>query len=298
MTLPPRLRRALLASLLSLLPAPAFAAAPEDPAPAPAEGGRRGSGGEPAKVEELLELLRSRDAAVREAALREAADVGSPELLPPLARLLSDDAPSVRVAAAAALARRADPKERRSAASALEGRLRTLGEKGDAGERLALVEALHDLAQPSSVGPLVDGIRTDTPREEVEARLRAVANCPVPEAIEALIQFAASHGRGKRADWNAGTRAALRYATRADAGGADPDLWRAWWRKNERTFDFAGAAADRERERREAAEKERKREERKENPGKKREGGGRKDGGGSRGGGDGGEGGKKDGGGD
>jgi len=212
---------------------------------------------EPPKTEELLRLFKEKDSALRAAAAREAASNQDPALTTPLGRLLVDEDREVRLACVATLAGRTDDRARKSAAGILGERLTTLGEKGEHEERLALVGALHDLAQPGSLKTLVDGIKNDTEKDEVEARLRAVGNIPSPDAIEALIDFAASHGRGNRSDWNAATRNALRYATRADAGGADPDLWRAWWRKNGKTFDFDAAAADRKKERDEKAEKER-----------------------------------------
>ncbi len=225
---------------------------------------------EPAKPADLVEMMKGKDPAVKRAAAEEAARNQAPELLPPLARLLGDDDLEVRRAAAAALAARTDDAAKRTAASALGERLRSMGEKGDLGERIALADSLHDLAQPGSVKVLLDGIKGDTAREEVEARLHAVGNIPVKEAVEGLIDFAASVGRGKRGDWHAAARAALKYALRYDVGGADPDLWRAWWREHGKEFDFQAAAASRAEERRLAAEKARKKKEAEERAEEKR----------------------------
>jgi len=129
-------------------------------------------------------------------------------------------------------------------------------------ERLRVIGALHDLAQPSSVKVLMDDIKVETDLDEVKERLRAVANIPVENAVEELIRFAAAHGRGQGSNWRAPLREALRYALRYDAGNSDPDTWRAWWRENRKGFDFLAAAADRARERKEEAEKDEKRKER------------------------------------
>jgi hypothetical protein len=230
------------------------------------------------KTADLLEMLKSKDAAIREAAAKEAARDADPAVTVPLARLLVDPVAEVRLAAIGSLGARADDAAKRTAAAALADRLRSLGEKGGSDERLALAGALHDLAQPPSVKVLMDGIKTGTPIEEVEARLRAVGNVPAKEAVEALIDFAASCGRGKRGDWHAAVRTALKYALRTDVRSADPDLWRAWWRENERTFDFARAAKEREEERAAAAEKERKRKEGADRAGKRKKKGGDGDG--------------------
>jgi len=230
---------------------------------------------EPTKTADLVELLKGKDPAVRKAALEEAAKSQAPEILAPVERLLADEDLEVRRAAAAVLAGRTDDGAKRTAASALGERLRSMGEKGDAAERVGLANALHDLAQPASVKVLLDGIKGETPREEVEARLHAVGNIPSKEAVEGLIDFTASVGRGQRGDWHAAARGALKYALRTDVGGADPDLWRAWWREHGKEFDFKAAAAARVEERAAAAEKERKKKERE---GKKKDGKDGKDG--------------------
>ena len=256
-------RTAALAGALAALLVAASSVRAEDPA-APKEPGR---GAEPAppqkpaptETRDLLAMMKSADPVLRRAGAAEAAADPDPSLTAPLAKLLNDEALEVRLAAAASLARRTDDAARRTAAAAAADRLARLGEKGDPAEREALVAALHDLAQPSAVKALLDGIQAATAREEVAARLRAVGNVPAAEAVEGLIDFLA-RGRG-RGDWNQSARLALRYALRTDAGGADPDLWRAWWRENRRGFDFAAAAADRARERDEAAERERRRRE-------------------------------------
>jgi hypothetical protein len=254
------------------------------------------AGPEPTKTADLVEMLKGKDPAVKRAAAEEAAGSQAAELLVPLSRLLGDEDLEVRRAAVLALAARTEEGAKRTAASALGERLRSMGEKGEPGERIALADALHDLAQPGSVKILMDGIKTDTAREEVEARLHAVGNIPTREAVEGLIDFTASVGRGKRGDWHAAARSALKYAVRYDVGGPDPDLWRAWWRDHGKEFDFKAAAASRAEERAAAAEKERKKkeaadkaEERKRDREGQKKDGGKKDGGKK-------DGGKKDGG--
>ena len=212
-------------------------------------------------LQDLLERLKSKDLETRRSAAEESVSNLAPELTGLLMRLLVDEDAHIRYVAVASLGKRGDEKSKRTAAGALEACLVRLGEAGDAGEKLLLVESLHDLAQESSIKPLIDGIKNETPKEEVEARLHAVGNVPSREAIESLINFAAACGRGRRADWHQSVRSALRYAARTDVGGADPDLWRQWWRNNEKRFDFAGAAEDRARERAAADEKERRKKE-------------------------------------
>lgn len=246
----PRLPVVLLAAAL-LLPAAA----------ATAQEGRPPAKDAPPTVASIVEDLKSDNADTRRAAAEKAAADPSPELTAPLVRALSDGDLQVRIEVITALARRTEDRARRTAAEALVARLSRPAVKDDPLESARLVEALHDLAQPLSIKPLLEGIREESTLDDVKARLRAVANVPSAEAVEALIRFGASRGRSGRGVWAGALRLALVYALRVDVGGADPDHWRAWWREHEKGFDFAAAAADRAREREAAAEKERLRKE-------------------------------------
>ena len=90
--------------------------------------------------------------------------------------------------------------------------------------------------------------------------------------------FSAARGWHGNAGFRAPLRQALAYALRVDMGDADPDRWRAWWRENEKTFDFAAAAAARAEERQAAADKEKKKGKRDDGKGGKKKGGKKDDG--------------------
>jgi HEAT repeat protein len=163
-----------------------------------------------------------------------------PRLTPLLAKLLKDEYPDVRTAAVAALAARTDPDQRKKAADALGSRLDAISGKPELdAERGQVIDALHDLAQPSTIDTLIDKIDYGTSLDEVDARCRAVANVPSPRAIEALIGFMQKRhrdGTGYRSACNK----ALQYAT-GERGANDADMWRAWWKEHEKTFDFQAA---------------------------------------------------------
>jgi len=205
-------------------------------------------------VADLVKRLKSKEGDVRLVAATQALEVADDAVTKPLARLLGDDEFGVRAAAIQALATRTTERGRRDAAKALVARMPRLAkaEYGE-GELLLVIEALGELAQPSSVKPLFDGITDETSDEILEARMDAVAQIPHASAVEELIRYLARRGRGK---WG-GRKRAVTSALQAATGqrlGNDPDKWRAWWKENAKTFDFAAAA---ERRASESAERER-----------------------------------------
>ncbi len=196
----------------------------------------------------VKKALRHRDAAVRLAAARAAAGFQDHLLTTPLIKLLEDKELPVREAAVEALAGREAKRDRKSAAVGLAARIAPLEkDESSKAELLLVVQALHDLAEESTIKALLD-VDVNDDREIVKARALAVANVPSAEAIERLLQLG-SQGR-RRTGWVAIARDALRYATGAQVkGGAD--AWRQWWRDAEADFSFE-AAAKRRADKREA----------------------------------------------
>ena len=105
---------------------------------------------------------------------------------------------------------------------------------------MKILAVLHDLAQPTTLKPLLDGIVIEIDLDELAGRLKAVAAIPTPEAIEEIIQFG-SRGRHGLDRWRRLSTEAFNYATGAGLG-TDPDAWRAWWKDHQKGFDFKAAA--------------------------------------------------------
>jgi hypothetical protein len=229
--------------LVAVLGLPGALASAEDAA-APA--------GDPARATaDLVERLKSPDVEVRRQAVAEAKREQAPALTSALARLLADDDEKVRVAAIEALGARTEAAARKDAAGHLASRLPRLARNDQRDERFAALKALHDLAQPSSLKALSDGIGTDVEPEELALRLRAIANLPCDEAIEWLIRFRSGSGRGNRggrAYWVRMTRDAWIYATGQKQPSNDPDVWRAWWNERKGSWDHKDALARRKAE--------------------------------------------------
>jgi len=207
-----------------------------------------------AKAEELVKSMASKDVEERLAAVRAAARVHHRSLMGSLIRLIKDKDARVRMDAIAALGMRDDPKDKKSASKALYARLKPLdGKEETRTELLGVIGALHDLAAPNSIRPLLDGITAKSDPAVVSARLMAVANIASKEAIERLIKFGDMGRRGwnrhKKSCW-----AALRYATGASVKGG-VDQWRDWWRENKSSFDLEAAAERRTKQRVEQQEK-------------------------------------------
>lgn len=224
--------------------------------------------------EAVKKAMGNRDASVRLAAARAAAGLQDRIITSPLVKLLKDKELPVREAAIEALRGRVEKRDRRSAASGLAARIKPLlADEASKDELLLVIQALHDLAQETTVKALMDVSVNDDP-EIVKARAMAVANVPSEEAIERLLQLG-SKGR-RHTQWVQIARASLRYATGVQLRG-DADQWRQWWRDAKDDFSFEAAAKQRadEREekqrkaerqakkREESEEKRRKREERK-----------------------------------
>jgi len=215
-------------------------------------------------VADVIERLKSKKGDQRLVAATEAANVEDDAVTKPLARLLGDDEFGVRAAAVRALAKRTTDRGKKDAAKALAARMSKLAKAAHGeGEMLLVIEALGELAQPASVKPLLDGITDETSDDVFEARMNAIARIPHASAIEELIRYLARRGRGKWAGRKRAVTNALQQATGQRLGG-DPDKWRAWWKENGKTFDFAAAAERRtsesdERRRREEKKRERKR---------------------------------------
>lgn len=226
-----------------------FAASPEARAEDPAA---RGASPQPpaasapaVDVDALIKALASDDAKERYDAAAKAKDVQDAKLLKPLAAALKDDIHEVRVAVMEALGARTGAEDRKAAAAALHKVLGPLSKKADyQPELLVALRAVHDLAQPSSVKPLLEDIDVHTDREVVDARLMAVANIPTPDAIDALIQFMSRGRKGGEESHRASVQKALLYAT-GERQRNDPDAWRAWWKDARKTFDFEAAAENR-----------------------------------------------------
>jgi HEAT repeat protein len=231
----------LAAAALVFGPAPRAGAADEPDAKAEAERAK--------KVDALVERLKSADADERRGAAALALSEQDGKVTAALVRALTDADSQVRRAVIAALAARTEEHAKKDASAALLARTDRLVQYADLQvELIAVLGALHDLAQPTIVAPLVHSI--DLERREpaiLEARLRAIANVPTAQAIESLIDVMARGGRGN-AWWKREVRGALMYAT-GQKFGADPDVWRKWWREEGKGFDFAAAAARRAKER-------------------------------------------------
>jgi HEAT repeat protein len=215
-------------------------------------------------VSDVVARLKSKEGDQRLVAAGQALEITDDAVTLPLIRLLGDEDFGVRAAAIRALAKRSTTRGKKDAARALAARMPKLAksEHGE-GELIIVVEALGELAQPSSVKPLFANVDDDTGDDVFEARMNAVARIPDASAIEELIQYLARRGRGKWAGRKRAVTNALQSATGQRLGG-DPDAWRAWWKENGKTFDF-GAAAERrteesdERARRDAKKRDRKR---------------------------------------
>jgi hypothetical protein len=201
------------------------------------------------KVAALLERLKATDAGERKAAAVAAASEQDARVTAALVGALTDADGQVRRAVIAALAARTEDAAKKDAASALLGRTARLVQYADMQDELiAVFNALHDLALPTIVRPLADGI--DLERREpaiLEARLRAIANVPNADAITSLIDVMAKGGKSN-AWWKKAVREALIYAT-GEKFGPDPDPWRKWWKDHGKDFDFAAASARRAKER-------------------------------------------------
>jgi len=262
-----RVHRAALAAVLAL----SFAAVP----PAQAQ-----DAATPPSTDVLLERMKSEFAVDRLPAVVAAKEDQDAKLTKPLTKLLKDEAYDVRKAAMAALGAREEKAARKTASKALCARLSPLAKSPDHdGELIEVCRALHDLAQPSSVKPLIKILSADTPEEVAKAVLMAVANVPTDDAIEALIgQMSKGRRRGPARGQRRSAVAALRYATGEDERN-DPDLWRAWWKTAKKSFDHEAAAARRSGQRQEDADREERKRKRREKGGKK---GGKKGGGGKK----------------
>lgn len=193
-------------------------------------------------VAALVAGLASEDREKRQASAEAACEVQHPDLLPALLKAAKDEYRSVREPVWKALGARSPQPEKAKAARAVETRLRELDRKPESPEEVAVVvQALHDLAQRSSIDPLLEGLGPTTEAPLALARLRAVANVPDKAAIEALLNYA-QRGRGGDAH-RAAARQALTYATGLRL--ANLDAWLRWWSDAKRTWDPDEAAAAR-----------------------------------------------------
>lgn len=199
---------------------------------------------EKARAAELIADMKDARPEVRARAALAAVELQHGSLLSPLLRLLSDPELGVREAALKALATRTDKSAKRRAAAALNPRIARFSRREqDRYELMAVIECLRQLAQPSSVKPLLDGIKLDDELEVARARILAVGYVPHAEAVERLIQFLDRGRRHARAQHDAAVEA-LRFAT-GERRNRNPDQWRAWWRENGKDFDFEAVAAAR-----------------------------------------------------
>jgi HEAT repeat protein len=249
------MRRSVFATLVSLALAAAPALAQERDLP-----------GDVPDVDAVVAGLKSDEDPERLSAAERALQVAHDAVTTPLTRLLTDDRYEIRSAALRALGARTTEKAKKAAAKAVAARLPKLSKSArDEGELAIAVQALHDLAQRSTVPALLKDVEDSASDEIFRARVMAVANVPHADAVDELIQLLSGRGRGKWQGQKRSVVEALRSATGEDLGG-DPDEWRAWWRDAKRTFDFEAAA----RRRAEGAERDRERTDRKRERGDRR----------------------------
>lgn len=252
------------------LAAPLRADEPPAAPPAPPAQPATGAPTLPADVAEALKGLGSEDRDARIAAAGAARGLQHEALLAALLKALKDDYRTVREAATQALATREEKGAKAKSAKALEARLKDCETKPDGAQELkVVVAALHDLAQASSIDPLVRGIEPTTDVEVARQRLRAVANVPSIDAVDALIRYAAKGHRGDGA-YRGVALQALEYATGTKLGSLD--AWHQWWADNKKTFDVEAAARRRAEQRAEADDKRQKKEDAKEKRREKKEG--------------------------
>ncbi len=197
----------------------------------------------------LLERMKSSDLDVKRPAVAQAKSEQHPTVTAQLARALSDADDLVRQTAIEGLAARTTPAGRKAAATAIAARLPRLTESPVLrDELLRALAILHDLAEPVSLKALAAHLGLDVEPEELAARLKAIANLPISEAVDTIIDFRATGGnRGGRSELGYRrrfAREAFAYATGTDVGN-DPDAMRAWWKEHAKGFDFQAAAAER-----------------------------------------------------
>lgn len=217
------------------------------------------------QAQELAERLASKEVAVREAALVAAKTEQHPLVTAALVKALQADLRVHRSSAIEALVARTTAEGKKAAALGLGARLAHLKAPEQQEELIEVCTALGRLAQVASLKALEDGVKVDTPEAEFRARVMAIARVPDPKAIDLLIDLRARSGNRAANEENRGAwlcRQALAAALGQDLGG-DTDRWRAWWRENRETFDFAAAAAARDAQDEKQAQREAKRAERK-----------------------------------
>ncbi len=220
----------------------------------------------PAKPEEqakaLLVQFKSKDPSRRMDAAVKAKSLQRKELIKPLAALLKDDFDFVRSAAIEALGARMGEADVKAAAKALAGRLPSLSKTSTQKvELLTALTALHDLAHPTALKALFADMTPTTHPDIVRARCMAVGNIPHKDAVEGLIKLMSSgRNRGGKGGARGNAAAGLRYATGENLGH-DPDVWRAWWKENKKSFDFEAAWNKREEDREAKADRERRKKE-------------------------------------
>jgi HEAT repeat protein len=218
-------------------------------------------GTEAEAADAIAKQLASPEDSVVLAGLLEAAGNQSKSLTTPVTKLLRHKNPAVRQSAIEVLGGRRDPSAQKKAASALCARLDPLSVKEeDKPELEKVITALHDLAQPSSIKPLL-GMKSTAPREIHEAAAMAVANVPSKEAIDRLIQYGYKDRRGSDRTRDIAVKA-LRYATQEQIKGGI-EVWRKWWSEHEKDFDPVAAMEKRAKAKAEADEKKERRKNRK-----------------------------------
>jgi len=201
--------------------------------------------------------------------LHEAALNQDPVLTTPLTKLLKNKNTALRYGAIETLGTRTLEAERRQAARSLAARLKPLAVKeNDREELLKVIQALHDLAQESTIKALLDS-KNEEDRDVRQARAMAVANVPTKEAIDRLIQYGYKDKRGAGRTRDIAVKA-LRYATGEQLKGGI-EVWRKWWSDNEKSFDPVAAADARKGKRTAEADKAAKRAERKKKQKEKRD---------------------------
>jgi len=208
----------------------------------------------------LDQLASSEDQTVLNGLL-EASGNQSKTLTSPVCKLLRHKNPAVRQSAIEVLGGRSDLGCQKKAASALIARVEPLAEKEeDKAECEKVLKALHDLAQPATIKPLLS-LKSTLPKEIREQAAMAVANVPTKEAVDRLIQYGYKDRRGSGRTRDIAVRA-LRYATQEQMKGGIEE-WRKWWSDNEASFDPIAAADKRKAAASAAAEKRERRKNRK-----------------------------------
>lgn len=187
-----------------------------------------------AAVKDLDAAFKDGKTPERVAAIRKNYQVADKKVVDAISKGLKDNDLEVQLAAVDALGRNVHPEALDDLHRFYKAEVKRL--KDDTRLMPMVIQAIGRQGNEKSIEILSDDLFSQRTFPAVKARMWGLANIRSNKSIAAITEMMNKVGNEKLQDFMPTIRLALLRLTGVD-NGSDPQMWLAWWRKNDKTFE-------------------------------------------------------------